>query len=111
HSTVSKSVAWGTADVPQTLTQRLADYEYKKREIHEIQQSEQTAFNKGVDQMRLRALKIESARILNDIVAEVDRRTAEMKAAVVAAAALTDEHMKAGPVPEPPGPPRPTEKL
>jgi uncharacterized membrane protein YphA (DoxX/SURF4 family) len=110
-STVSKSVAWGTADVPQTLTQRLADYESKKREIHEIQQSEQTAFNKGVDQMRLRALKIESARILNDIVAEVDRRTAEMKAAVVAAAALTEQQMKAGPVPEPPGPPRPTEKL
>jgi uncharacterized membrane protein YphA (DoxX/SURF4 family) len=110
-STVSKSVAWGTADVPQTLSERLADYESKKREIRETQQSEQTAFNKDVDRTRLRALKVESARMLNDIVAEVDRRTAEMKAAVIAAAALTDEQKKAGPVPESPSPSRPTEKI
>jgi uncharacterized membrane protein YphA (DoxX/SURF4 family) len=110
-STVSKSVAWGTAEVQQTLSERLADHESKKRELREIQQSEQTAFNKDVDRTRLRALKVESARILNDIVAEVDRRTAEMKAAVITAAALTDEQKKAGPVPEPPSPPRPTEKI
>jgi uncharacterized membrane protein YphA (DoxX/SURF4 family) len=111
HSTVSKSVAWGTAEVPQTLAARLADYEAKKQEIREIQQAEQTAFNKDVDRTRLRALKVESARILNDIVAEVDRRTAEMKTAVTAAAALTEEQKRAGPVPEPPTPLRPTEKI
>jgi uncharacterized membrane protein YphA (DoxX/SURF4 family) len=110
-STISKPVAWGTAEVRQTLNERLADYESKKREVRDIQQSEQTAFNKDVDRTRLRALKVESARILNDIVAEVDRRTAEMKAAVITAAALTDEQKKAGPVPEPPSPPRPTEKI
>src|SRR5204863_3882035 len=99
------------AEVPMTLTAQLSDYEAKKREIREIQQSEQTAFNKDVDRARLRTLKMESARILNEIVAEVDRRTADMKTAVMSAAALTDEQKKAGPVPEPPPPSRRIEKL
>jgi len=109
--TTTKPVAWGTVDVPQTLPARLDEYEANKERIRAIQQSEQTEFNKDVDRSELRSLKAENARNLNDILAEVDSRTVQMKKAVFEAAGLTEAQKKAGPLIEPPPPVRPIDRL
>jgi uncharacterized membrane protein YphA (DoxX/SURF4 family) len=108
---VKMPVVWGTADVPLTVKARIVEYDAKQREIQEIQASEQTNFNKDVDRARLRTLKTEAARILNDIVTEYDVRTKAMKKDVEEAAKLTPEQLKLGPVPEPPKPARLIDKL
>jgi uncharacterized membrane protein YphA (DoxX/SURF4 family) len=108
---VKRQFVWGTADVPTTFPVQLAEYDAKQREIAEIKGSEQTNFNKDVDSIRLRTLKTESARIVNDIVTEFDLRTKAMKRDVEEAAKLTPEQLKLGPVPEPAAPGKPIDKL
>lgn len=95
-----KSVAWGSVDVPQTVAQRLETYDSRKAELQEIQRSEQPTFNKPVNSARVRALKTESARILNELNAELEAREAAMKKAVIDAAHLTEDQKKLGSMPE-----------
>src|SRR5262245_51411899 len=54
-----KAVAWGTAEIPQTVAQRLETHESRMAELREIQNSGQPAFNKNVNASRVRALKTE----------------------------------------------------
>jgi uncharacterized membrane protein YphA (DoxX/SURF4 family) len=108
---VKRQFVWGTADVPTTFPAQSDEYEAKQREIAEIQASEQTNFNKDVDRTRLRTLKTEAARILNDIVAEYDIRTKAMRKDLEENAKLTPEQLKLGSVAEPAVPPRIIDKL
>lgn len=97
---VPKTVAWGTVEIPQTVEQRLDAYESRRAELREIQNSEQPTFNKNVSAARVRALKVESARILNELNSELEARAAAMKKAVVDAAHLTVDQEQLGPPPE-----------
>lgn len=95
-----KQVAWGSVDVPQTVAQRLETYTNRVDELREIQRSEQPTFNKPVHAARVRALKVEAARILNELNGELEARTAAMKKAVLEAANLTAEQRKIGSLPD-----------
>ncbi len=75
---VKKAVAWGTVDVKQTVTQRLAEYDAKVKELDEALTGKLPAFNADVEKGRLRVLKGDAARILNDLLADLDARTAAM---------------------------------
>jgi uncharacterized membrane protein YphA (DoxX/SURF4 family) len=110
-STVSKPAIWGTTEVRQTVPERLAEYEAKKKQAREIQDSEQPAFNQSVNAAKARTLKLEAARILNDLITEFDARTAAMKAAVVEAAKLADAQKAKGELPEPAVSPRIIQRL
>jgi uncharacterized membrane protein YphA (DoxX/SURF4 family) len=76
---IKKAVVWGTADVKQTVTQRLAEYDAKAREVEEALAGKLPAFNADVEKARLRTLKADAARVLNDLLADLDVRTAAMR--------------------------------
>lgn len=100
-SEVAMPTVWGTVEVRQSVSARLAEFDAKKKQIREIQESEQTAFNDGVGAARLRALKTESAKILNELLADLRSRTDAMKAAVIESAKLTVSQKAKGPLLEP----------
>jgi uncharacterized membrane protein YphA (DoxX/SURF4 family) len=110
-SKVHKPAPWGTTELRQTVPERLADYESKRKQIREIQDSEQPAFNESVNAAKARALKLEAAQILNGLIAELDARTAAMKSAVVEAAKLTDAQKAKGEMSEPASSPRRISRL
>ncbi len=95
---VKKVVAWGTETVPQTVPERLAEYKSKANEAGDSLARRLLAFNADVEKAHLRTLKVDASRILNDLLNDLDARTAEMKTSV--AEVLTGEQRAKGPVPD-----------
>ncbi len=110
-SPAKKPLGNNTVDAPTTVPARLAEYDARLQEARQVQDSVQPAFNKPVDLGRVRTAKAEAARILGELTAELDARTAAMRQALRSAAALTDEQKKRGEAPEPPAPRRPIQIL
>lgn len=108
---VKKPVTWGTADIHQTVTERMAEYNAKKHEVDEAIKSKLPAFNQDVEKTRLRTLKADAARILADLQTDLAARTADMQKQVIEAAKLTDEQKQAGPPAEPMPASRPIDSL
>ncbi|MFO0809372.1 MAG: hypothetical protein U0746_12165 [Gemmataceae bacterium] len=96
---VKKVVIWGTADVKQTVPQRLAEYDAKAKEIEDAYGSKLPAFNADVEKTRLRTAKADAARILNDLIADLDSQTTSMQSAL-ATVLTADQAKDRGPVPD-----------
>lgn len=97
---IKKTVVWGTEDVPETVTMRLAEYDTKMKEAADLLARRLPAFNRDVEKARLRTLKADANKILASLLSDLDNHTAEMKKSL--AELLTPEQKAKGPVPDSP---------
>lgn len=95
---VKKPVLWGTADMKLTLSERMKDYEEKRKEIADAFAQRLPAFNKDVEKSRLRTLKADAAKLLADMSNDLDARNAKMRESLNTV--LTDAQRNLGPVAE-----------
>jgi uncharacterized membrane protein YphA (DoxX/SURF4 family) len=105
---VKRPVPWGVAELKQTVPQRIAEYQAKLRDVDDAFASELPAFNKDVERGRLRSLKADAARVLAELNADLDRHTADLKAAL--GKLLAPEQSAKGAVPDVPAV-RPIDRL
>ncbi len=76
--TITKSAFGVTAEVRQTMPQRLADYKTALQRLAELQQKERKDFTAGAN-AKLAALKADLMKMRTELLADVNEHTLEMK--------------------------------